>query len=217
MQGARAPQPGATNRPSPSGHVQRPLRSRPFSREPFLKRCAAPRAPWSATPPQRSPRRNAPRGPAAMAAGAHPDPYRTRKLSRPAPMVLQGRPCGRLGRRRPPGRVARARGGEARHRHLGKGTLRGPFFVYGDFSRAPRRRKAVDRLTWACRRRFAFGRKRRAVPDGGFRSAVGAGPPSDVAPLKRRRTDPAGRLRARLSPGGPGPLYLGPLGSHPPC
>ena len=32
MQGARAPQPGATNRPSPSGHTKRPLRSRPFSR-----------------------------------------------------------------------------------------------------------------------------------------------------------------------------------------
>ena len=56
-----------------------------------------------------------------MAAGAHPDPYRTRKLSRPAPMVLQGRPCGRLGRRRPPGRVARARGGEALQRHLERG------------------------------------------------------------------------------------------------
>ena len=43
-------------------------------------------------------------------------------------MVLQGRPCGRLGRRRPPGRVARARGGEARERHLERGTREGPFF-----------------------------------------------------------------------------------------
>ena len=81
-----------------------------------------------ASPSRRSPRRNAPRGPAATAAGAHPDPYRTRKLSRPAPMVLQGRPCGRLGRRRPPGRVARARGGEAQKRHLGEGTREGPLF-----------------------------------------------------------------------------------------
>ena len=82
----------------------------------------------SAAPPFRSPRRNAPRGPAATAAGAHPDPYRTRKLSRPAPRVLQGRPCGRLGRRRPPGRVARARGGEARHKAPGKeGPDRVPF------------------------------------------------------------------------------------------
>ena len=45
MQGARAPQPGATNRPSPSGRIKRPLRSRPFSRDTFLERCAAPRAP----------------------------------------------------------------------------------------------------------------------------------------------------------------------------
>ena len=37
MQGARAPQPGATNRPSPSGHIKGPLRSRPFSRR-FLPR-----------------------------------------------------------------------------------------------------------------------------------------------------------------------------------
>ena len=61
MQGARAPQPGATNRPSPSGPLTRPLRSRPFSREPFLKRCAAPRAPCGRHPrltqpaPQRPP------------------------------------------------------------------------------------------------------------------------------------------------------------------
>ena len=85
-------------------------------------------------PPLRSPRRNAPRGPAATAAGAPPDPYRTRKLSRPAPRVLQGRPCGRLGRRRPPGRVARAQGGEARHEHLGEGDPSGsPSFVCGAF------------------------------------------------------------------------------------
>ena len=97
----------------------------------------------SATPPLRSPRRNAPRGPAALAAGAHPDPYRTRKLSRPAPMVLQGRPCGRLGRRRPPGRVARARGGEAQSKHLGRGDPRGSplsFAPYRAFSvRVPKR------------------------------------------------------------------------------
>ena len=43
-------------------------------------------------------------------------------------MVLQGRPCGRLGRRRPPGRVARARGGEARTERLGEGDPMGPPF-----------------------------------------------------------------------------------------
>ncbi len=35
-----------------------------------------------------------------MAAGSHPFPFRTRKLSPPAPMVLGGRPPGRVGRRR---------------------------------------------------------------------------------------------------------------------
>ena len=134
MQGARAPQPGATNRPSPSGHIKRPLRSRPFSRHSLPRALCGPQGALGADPPPRSPRRNAPRGPAATAAGAHPDPYRTRKLSRPAPRVLQGRPCGRLGRRRPPGRVARARGGEARERHLGEGDPRGsPSFVCGRF------------------------------------------------------------------------------------
>ena len=34
-----------------------------------------------------------------MAAGNHLFPSRTEKLSPPAPMVLQGRPCGRVGRR----------------------------------------------------------------------------------------------------------------------
>ena len=37
---------------------------------------------------------------AAIANGKHPDPYRTRKLSRSAPMVLQPTGCGRVGRRR---------------------------------------------------------------------------------------------------------------------
>ena len=37
---------------------------------------------------------------AAIAAGKHPVPSRTRKLSLPAPMVLQSRGCGRVGRRR---------------------------------------------------------------------------------------------------------------------
>ena len=35
----------------------------------------------------------------AIAEGPHPIPSRTRSLSLPAPMVLQGRPCGRVGRR----------------------------------------------------------------------------------------------------------------------
>jgi hypothetical protein len=40
------------------------------------------------------------RFPVAMAAGKHPFPFRTRQLSPPAPMVLGGRPPGRVGRRR---------------------------------------------------------------------------------------------------------------------
>src|SRR5215203_1365794 len=36
----------------------------------------------------------------SMAKGKHPAPFRTRKLSLSAPMVLHGGPCGRLGRRR---------------------------------------------------------------------------------------------------------------------
>src|SRR5581483_3790707 len=37
---------------------------------------------------------------AAMAVGKRPDPFRTRKLSPPAPRVLPGRPGGRAGHRR---------------------------------------------------------------------------------------------------------------------
>src|SRR5207248_7052401 len=40
------------------------------------------------------------RFPVAIAVGSHPFPFRTRKLSPPAPMVLGGRPPGRVGRRR---------------------------------------------------------------------------------------------------------------------
>src|SRR4029079_4908902 len=40
------------------------------------------------------------RSPVAMAAESHPFPSRTRPLSPPAPMVLGGRPPGRVGRRR---------------------------------------------------------------------------------------------------------------------
>ena len=207
MQGARAPQPGATNRPSPSGPLKGPLRSRPFSSETFLKRCAAPRAPCERHPRPSSPRRNAPRGPAALAAGAHPDPYRTRKLSRPAPRVLQGRPCGRAGRRRPSGRVARARGGEARTGATGRGGAeRAPLFVCGAFppaAKKQRRRQAHAGLSAAfcVQAQAALGARH---PMGPSARLIGAGAPSDVAPFKRRRADSVGRLRARLSSGRPG-------------
>jgi hypothetical protein len=38
--------------------------------------------------------------PVAMAEGHHPYPFRTRQLSPPASMVLQGQPCGRVEHRR---------------------------------------------------------------------------------------------------------------------
>ncbi len=44
--------------------------------------------------------RSSERFPVAIAAGSHPFPSRTRKLSLPAPMVLGGRLPGRVGRRR---------------------------------------------------------------------------------------------------------------------
>ena len=48
-----------------------------------------------------------------MAAGSHPFPFRTRQLSPPAPMVLGGRPPGRVGRRRVFSKRAPARTGRA--------------------------------------------------------------------------------------------------------
>ena len=52
-----------------------------------------------------STRANASCGLAILAVGVHPVPYRTRKLSPHAPMVLQGQPCGRVGRRHPTRRI----------------------------------------------------------------------------------------------------------------
>lgn len=50
----------------------------------------------------------------AIAEGRHPVPYRTRKLSPPAPMVLPGKLGGRVGRRRDPSRTAPPEGGAVR-------------------------------------------------------------------------------------------------------
>ena len=192
MQGARAPQPGATNRPSPSGPFRPPPPPTVLKRG-LPRALCGPQGARSAYPPFRSPRRNAPRGPAALAAGAHPDPCRTRKLSRPAPKVLQGRPCGRLGRRRPPGRVARAEGGEARKRHLGGGDPRGsPPFVCG---RPPRFREeerppAPSRAGGL----FAFGAARLASPMSTCHAGNVAG-----GLLKLSRTSSRGYSRSDLT------------------
>src|SRR5215475_975282 len=61
---------------------------------------------------------------AAIAAGKHPDPSRTRKLSQPAPMVLHPTGCGRVGRRRT---IFGRRG-----HHCG-----GPFSAFRDLSNGP--------------------------------------------------------------------------------
>ena len=50
----------------------------------------------------RGPRSHLHRVSAAIATGKRPAPFRTRKLSPSAPMVLPGRPGGRVGRRRTP-------------------------------------------------------------------------------------------------------------------
>ena len=108
MQGWRQPQPSGTNRPSsypshprgrscmclagatqvgqgtrsvelavrPPGHAEGTLKRGRHSHR--LETSAAHRS-------------------AAMAGGARPDPFRTRKLSRRAPMVLRGRPVGEQG------------------------------------------------------------------------------------------------------------------------
>src|ERR671925_72855 len=61
-----------------------------------------------------------------MAEGKRPVPFRTRKLSPPAPMVLHPRGCGRVGHRRTqceegPGAVGRETSSFSRHP--------GPFFI----------------------------------------------------------------------------------------
>ena len=109
MQGWRQPQPSGTNRPSsyPShprgrsfmclaGATQQGRSGYPVRRA----RCAAPRArgnhpfTWEASSSSST---SAAHRSAAMAGGARPDPFRTRKLSRRAPMVLRGQPVGEQG------------------------------------------------------------------------------------------------------------------------
>ena len=109
MQGWRQPQPSGTNRPS--SYPSHP-RGRSFmclagathlrSMTDMIRRarCAAPRArgrfpfTWEAISSSST---SAAHRSAAMAGGARPDPFRTRKLSRRAPMVLRGQPVGEQG------------------------------------------------------------------------------------------------------------------------
>ena len=85
----RAPQPSGTNRPSSSLTPRSPP-----GRDPSVRHLAVrPSGHAEAVPGGR----NAAHRSAALAAGARPVPFRTRKLSRPAPMVLRGKPVGEQG------------------------------------------------------------------------------------------------------------------------
>ena len=110
MQARRRAQPSGTNRPSSYPHPRvgvlegcRALRARSgrmYGPRVFPPRCAAPRARGAArlrdiaTPVGG---RSAAHRSAATACGARPVPFRTRKLSRTAPMVLRGKPVGEQG------------------------------------------------------------------------------------------------------------------------
>ena len=108
MQGWRQPQPSGTNRPSsypshPRGRSCMCLAGATQVDDGYRirrARCAAPRArgrnphAWEARERLKT---SAAHRSAAMAGGARPDPFRTRKLSRRAPMVLRGQPVGEQG------------------------------------------------------------------------------------------------------------------------
>ena len=110
MQGWRQPQPSGTNRPSsypshPRGRCfmclagathlrsKRDIRSGELAVRPPGHAEGSPRA-WEARERHKT---SAAHRSAAMAGGARPDPFRTRKLSRRAPMVLRGQPVGEQG------------------------------------------------------------------------------------------------------------------------
>ena len=99
MQGRRRPQPSGTNSPSSSSSRYLARAARPHGvRSPTGTskiRFLAVRPPGHARHPRV--RGNAAHRSAAMAGGARPDPFRTRKLSRRAPMVLRGKPVGEQG------------------------------------------------------------------------------------------------------------------------
>ena len=110
MQGWRQPQPSGTNRPSsyPSHPRGRSFMCLAGATHLRSKRDIDPAS--SLCGPQGTRRGSPSRGrqshrlktsaahrSAAMAGGARPDPFRTRKLSRRAPMVLRGQPVGEQG------------------------------------------------------------------------------------------------------------------------
>ena len=110
MQGWRQPQPSGTNRPSsypshPRGRCSMCLAGATHLRSKMDTRSVelAVRPPGHAEGTLMRGRQShrhktsAAHRSAAMAGGARPDPFRTRKLSRRAPMVLRGQPVGEQG------------------------------------------------------------------------------------------------------------------------
>ena len=105
VQGRRRPQPSGTNRPSSYPHHRAPGRpawvsersspvGRPSEDEVRPSLCG----PQGTRNKGRIPGgRSAAHRSAAIACGARPVPFRTRKLSRTAPMVLRGKPVGEQG------------------------------------------------------------------------------------------------------------------------
>ena len=129
MQGRRRPQPSGTNSPSSSSSRYLARAARPHGvRSPTGTskiRFLAVRPPGHARHPRV--RGNAAHRSAAMAGGARPDPFRTRKLSRRAPMVLRGKPVGEQGAAdRWTAFATRTRGGE----RGGKRRTPPPFFSW---------------------------------------------------------------------------------------
>ena len=154
MQGARAPQPGATNRPSPSGHVKRP--SAPDRSQGTPSSSAV-------RPPGRPERLPAPKQPAPQrppGAGGHggrgtPGPI-------PNPEVKPASAEGTAGAtlwetRAPPAPGARCAGlgaGRRARGTWGRGTREGPLLSFAGLLGARRRRKAADEPMRVCRRPF---------------------------------------------------------------
>lgn len=130
MQGARAPQPGATNRPSPSGHIQRSLRPRPFSREPLPQALCGPQGALERLPAPQQPAPQRPPGAGGHGGRGTPGPI-------PNPEVKPASADGTAGAtlwetRAPPAPGARCagkgRGGASEH--LGEGDPRGSPLSY---------------------------------------------------------------------------------------
>ena len=152
VQAPRGVEPSRTNRPSPRApkRAEAP-RAEDRKRREEARPSAAVRPPGR---PKRAPRarsKSAAREPAVLAPGAHPVPYRTRKLSPWAPRVLRPQGRGRVGRRRLARGAWRADRAETHRR----GPARGPSRVSGGCARG---RPAVRRpvLPFASLSRYSF-------------------------------------------------------------